>query len=143
MLVVEDEPALRTTLSATLTLVGFSVQQAETVEIALGLLDRVRIDAIILDLWLPDRSGMSLLSFLRTTTAYSHLPVIVFTGVPLSTEEETIIRKHNAEIIYKPVSYAKVIERLSRMLRDDAGPEGSRIEGIDDARVHRPTDDRE
>jgi DNA-binding NtrC family response regulator len=122
ILVVEDEPSVQTTFCATLTLMGFKTHHADTVDRALEILDAEPIDAVSLDVRLPDpkgldRSGLTLLAYLRATTEYAHLPVLIFTGVPLSPEEEGLIQQHNAEVFYKPQRYTTLVESLTRMLR--------------------------
>jgi len=121
VLVVEDEASVQTTFCATLTLMGFKTQHADTVESALEILKREHIDAVSLDVKLPDpngsdQSGLTLLAYLRATKEYAHLPVLIFTGVPLSPEEEKVIQRHNAEVFYKPQRYATLVECLMRML---------------------------
>src|ERR687896_307386 len=121
VLVVEDEIPVQTTLCATLTLVGFHALRADSVDSALRTLGTEHVDAVILDVRLPDskgmqRSGLSLLAFLRATPDYARIPVLIFTGVPLSAEEETLVRKHEAEVFYKPQAYSTLIDSLSRML---------------------------
>ncbi len=125
VLVVEDEPSVQTTFCATLTLMGFKTLHADTVDRAIEILRTERIDAASLDIRLPDpkgleRSGLTLLSFLRASPEHAHLPVLIFTGVPLSPEEESLIRKHNAQVFYKPQRYVTLVECLARMLASPA-----------------------
>jgi DNA-binding response OmpR family regulator len=121
ILVVEDDPLLQTTLCATLTLSNFTAHRAETIDEALRILGREHIDAVTLDVRLPDpqglkRSGLALLSFLRATPDYANVPVLIFTGIPLSEDEQMLARKHNAEVFIKPEPYATLICHLNEML---------------------------
>jgi DNA-binding NtrC family response regulator len=121
VLVVEDELSVQTTYCATLTLMGFKTHHADNVDRALEILNSERVDAISLDVRLPDpkgldRSGLTLLAYLRATKEHAHLPVVIFTGVPLSSEEESLIQKHNAQVFYKPQRYTTLVECLTRML---------------------------
>jgi len=121
VLVVEDEPSVQTTYCATLTLMGFKTLHADTVDRALEILNSERVDAVSLDVRLPDpkgleRSGLTLLAYLRASQQHAHVPVVIFTGVPLSPEEEGLIQKHNAEVFYKPQRYTTLVECLTRML---------------------------
>ncbi len=121
VLVVEDEPSVQTTFCATLTLMGFKTQHAATVDRALEILHAERVDAVSLDVRLPDpkgleRSGLTLLAYLRASKDHAHLPVLIFTGQPLSQEEEILIQQHNAEVFYKPQRYTTLVECLTRML---------------------------
>jgi DNA-binding response OmpR family regulator len=121
VLVVEDELAVQTTLCATLTLMGFKAYPADTVETALKILGREHVDAVCLDVRLPDpkgleRSGLTLLAFLRATAEYAHVPVLIFTGNPLSPDDEELARRSDAHVFYKPERYSVLIEHLNRLL---------------------------
>ena len=121
VLVVEDEPSVQTTFCATLTLMGFRTHHADTVDRALEIINTERVDAVSLDVRLPDpkgldRSGLTFLAHLRSTQKHAHLPVLIFTGQPLSPEEEVLIQRHNAEVFYKPQRYTTLVECLTRML---------------------------
>ena len=121
VLVVEDEPAIQTTLCATLTMMGFASHHATTVEEALTILGTEHIDAVTLDVRLPDwsnlhRTGLTLLAFLRATAEYATIPVLIFTGVHLTAEEAELARRHNAHVFYKPQPYSVLIEHLEQAL---------------------------
>jgi CheY-like chemotaxis protein len=121
VLVVEDEVLLQTTLSAFLTLHDFVTFRASDVDQALDILSRERIDAVTLDIRLPDargtkRNGFTILTFLRAHPVHEQLPVVIFTGMPLTDDEEALAKRFRAEVIYKPDPYRLVVEGLARML---------------------------
>jgi CheY-like chemotaxis protein len=121
-LVLEDDPSVCTTLCTMLTLAGFTTHRAQTVDDALAILGAEHVDAVLLDLRVPDpkgldRSGLSLLTILRQTPRYTAVPALILTGVPLSLEEEDAARKLNAPVFYKPQPYAVLIKHLNRQLR--------------------------
>jgi CheY-like chemotaxis protein len=121
VLVVEDEASVQTTLCAALALLGFITYRATDVEQALRILGSEHIDAITLDVCLPHQrglqwSGLSLLAFLRSTPDYVSVPVLVFTGTPLSPQEETLVQRHDAQVFYKPQRYSVLVEHLTRAL---------------------------
>jgi DNA-binding response OmpR family regulator len=121
ILVVEDDDLVRTSMCATLTLMGFLPHGAETVDAALKILGTESVDAMVLDVRIPDpsgqqRSGLSLLKFLRATAEYSRVPVLVFTGMTLSAADEEVVRTHNGHLFYKPQQYSVLIEHLTGLL---------------------------
>jgi DNA-binding response OmpR family regulator len=121
VLVVEDEVSLRTTICASLTLVGFIPLQAGSVNAALKVLGAEHVDAIVLDVRLPDpngfqQSGLHLLQFIRATPDYTNVPVVILTGLPLSRTEEELVRLNNANVFYKPQPYSVLIDRLNELL---------------------------
>lgn len=108
-------------MCAALTLMGFMTHQAESVDAALKILGVERVDAIVLDVRLPDptglqQSGLHLLRFLRATPEHAQLPVLIFTGVPLSPAEEELVRVHHGHVFYKPQPYMTLINQLKELL---------------------------
>ena len=66
LLVIDDEPDLRTLYELTLQRAGYQVQTAADVQQALDLLQQNRYDAIITDMRLPDGLGLELVQWLQT-----------------------------------------------------------------------------
>jgi DNA-binding response OmpR family regulator len=123
--VVEDEASLRTTMCASLTLMGFATYQADSVDAALRILGAEHVDAIVLDVRLPDSSGLQtsglhLLRFVRATPEHAQIPVLIFTGIPLSRAEEETVRQHRGRVFYKPQPYRVLINELNEMLNTPA-----------------------
>jgi len=125
ILVVEDDVRLRTTMCASLTLMGYAPLQAGSVSAALQVLGTERVDAIVLDIRLPDetglhRSGLSLLKFVRATGEYAELPVLIFTGQPLSPLEEEVVRVNRGALFYKPQQFSALLHHLNGLLEGQA-----------------------
>ena len=74
ILVVDDEPQIRRLLKTTLVPQKFEIAEAGTAAIALKRIDQEEFDLVILDLGLPDRSGIAVIEEVRKT---SSLPIIV------------------------------------------------------------------
>ena len=66
-------------------------------------------------------SGLHLLRFVRATPEHAHIPVVVFTGVPLSPAEEETVRTNNGHVFYKPQPYRVLIDQLNELLKTSAG----------------------
>lgn len=122
VLVIDDEPTVQRTLSQFLSYHGFEPFQAGTVDAAITTLARQEVDAVILDVRLPDdreghhHSGLELLAYLRRTAEYAHLPVLVLTGNLLTDEEEHLIRRYGAYTFYKPQPFGSLIKHLNRLM---------------------------
>ena len=72
-----------------------------TAAAALAALESATFDCMVLDLSLPDRSGLELLEEMSKTERYAFPPVIVYTGRSLSRAEEQELRKLSNSIIIK------------------------------------------
>ena len=119
ILVVEDEPNQRETLTTILAVIGFKTVPASDVDEALSILRREPVDAVTLDIIMPDpkgleRNGLTFLVHLRSIPKYADLPVLVFTGADLKAEEEELITRLRGKLFRKPQPYADIIDELNR-----------------------------
>ena len=109
ILVVEDDPAQREAIRGLLALRDVELSEAATSSEAIELLKRTTFDCVVMDLQLPDLSGMQLLETMATWDAVSFPPVIVYTGRSISPKEEQELRRFSKSIIIKD---ARSPERL-------------------------------
>ena len=79
VLIVDDEPDIRQTLSAYLVKKGFAMDTANNGKEALDAIRRKKPDLIILDVMMPKMDGFTLLKRLKASSAHSGIPVIMLT----------------------------------------------------------------
>jgi CheY-like chemotaxis protein len=101
VLVVEDDPALRSNLELLLQSPQVKVLTVGTVADALTQLREVTFDCMVTDLSLPDGSGYELLERMANDPDHAFPPVIVYTGRALSRDEEARLRRYSRSIIVK------------------------------------------
>ena len=65
ILIVDDEPGVRSALSGVLRDEGYEVESAESGEACLDRLARQAYDVVVLDIWLPGMDGLATLSRMR------------------------------------------------------------------------------
>ena len=121
VLVVDDESSIRTTMCAILTLKDFFPLPAENINAALKILGTERVDAMVLDVRLPDetglyRSGLDLLQFVRATPEYAEMPVFVLSGTQLSAAEDQLVLAYGGQLFYKPQQYSDLFDYLRDLL---------------------------
>ena len=117
LLLVEDDPEIRRTLSRGLGEHGATVVPVATAVEAIKAVSTERPDAVILDLGLPDLDGADVLALIR---AGSDLPVVVATA---RDDEREIVRLLDAgadDYLIKPFSAAQVMARVRAVLRRSA-----------------------
>jgi CheY-like chemotaxis protein len=119
VLVVEDSLATRCILEQFFARAGCDVLEAADPDTALKRLKETNVDAVILDLRLGnDRSGLEVLEQMRFEDRLADVPVVVLTGVSqVEPDEEEIIRRHGAHLLYKRMGYRQVVEHLERIIR--------------------------
>jgi CheY-like chemotaxis protein len=79
ILIVDDEPGIRETLSSFLRPRHFKIYEAGNGDEALKVVKKIKPDLIILDIMMPVMDGFELLAMVRRNPVYSKIPVIVLT----------------------------------------------------------------
>jgi two-component system phosphate regulon response regulator PhoB len=124
LLVVDDEPHIGLVLRPFLEQLGYVVSIARTLDEArTALRAQPATDGVLLDLHLPDGSGLDFLRDLREQDRTSRLPVVVLTA----EGEDRVLREARrlgAALVTKPFSPTKLSRRIAMMF-GDAGPEDS------------------
>jgi len=122
LLVVDDEPHIGLVLRPFLEQLGYRVSVARTLEEArTALRASPPTDGLLLDLHLPDGSGLDLLRDLRKQVGTASLPVVVLTA----EGEDRVLREARrlgATLVTKPFSPTKLSQRIAVMF-GDAKPE--------------------
>jgi len=103
LLVIEDNPAEQLSISELLGYDDIDVSVAASGSEALASLSEQPFDCAVLDLRLPDMSGFDVLERLRDTPSLSDLPVVVFTGKELSSEEDARLHTLARSVVVKGV----------------------------------------
>jgi two-component system OmpR family response regulator len=121
LLVVDDEPHIGLVLRPYLEQLGYRVSFAKTLDEARSAMRATPADGLLLDLHLPDGSGLDFLRDLRKQGDTSRLPVLVLTA----EGEDRILREARrlgATLVTKPFSPTKLSQRIAMMF-GDAQPE--------------------
>ena len=118
VLVVEDQAIITMHIEQTLREAGASVALAYDGRGALALAGRVeRLDAAVLDLWLPDMDGAELAERLRAMRPA--LPVVVETGAPFMAVAHVIAGGPTA-VLEKPFGPAELVAAIVRLIERGA-----------------------
>ena len=118
ILVCDDEPQILRALKVILRQAGFEALPAETVREALDIAAVTPPDAAILDLVLPDGSGIDVCRQLRTWT---DMPILVLSAVGEEDEKVKALEAGADDYVTKPFGPRELVARLQAALRR-AGP---------------------
>jgi two-component system KDP operon response regulator KdpE len=129
VLVVDDEPQIVRGLKIILRSAGYAVESAETKAEALAALSVRPPDAVVLDLVLPDGSGVEVCEEVRR---FSRLPILVLSAVGDEREKVRALDAGADDYITKPFGTDELLARLRAALRrsadsDPGGSGGSRV----------------
>ena len=122
ILVVDDEPAVRTALRLTLEQKGFGVSTAQNGRDALRQLcarsaEERPYDAIILDIVMPDIDGWEVLRAIQNNPLWKRIPVVVISGFAHDPRDYTQVTRFNAILVEKREDFVGVVgEVLDRVL---------------------------
>lgn len=117
IMICDDEPSIRKTLSEIFQDEGYDTEQADSGEALLTRLQHgeTRIDALLLDVWLPGIDGVETLTRLRQ--AGYKMPVIMISGHATLDLAVQATRLDAFDFLEKPLNLDKVILTLSNALR--------------------------
>ncbi|MEA3365113.1 MAG: response regulator, partial [Candidatus Hydrogenedentes bacterium] len=118
VLIVDDEPAIRSLGKDMLERLGYTVKQAADGRQCLHILfdKKVPIDLVILDLSMPELSGYEVLSEIRRRAL--DIPVIISSGYPQTTLEPELMAMGAVAFVNKPFSLESMALSIRRALDD-------------------------
>src|SRR6218665_1278916 len=126
-LVVDDEPTLAELLSTALRYEGWQVDHALTGHSAIKAAKSLDPDVIVLDVMLPDLSGLDVLRRIRAT--HPTVPVLFLTAKDAVEDRIAGLTAGGDDYVTKPFSLEEVVARLRALLRR-AGAVSEREEAV-------------
>lgn len=137
--VADDNLAILQGLKRALSATGYAVETAEDGPAALRLLREASSppDLLLLDVMMPEISGLEVLETMRADARLSHIPVLLITATTDDSLAERVQRDPLLELLAKPFRLDQLLARVAGRLTpedaDDAGaglPLSPDIEGI-------------
>jgi DNA-binding NtrC family response regulator len=119
ILVVDDEIGIRELLSEILNDEGHEIVLADNAAVARGLYAQKNFDLVLLDIWMPDMDGMSLLREWASAQLL-HCPVVMMSG---HASIDTALEAQNlgaASFLEKPITLHKLLSTVHKVLSKHA-----------------------
>ena len=138
ILVVDDELTIRDLLNSLLSSHGYEVLSAQNAREALKLIEKRKLDLILLDINMPKISGDDVLGYLRARERIGELgrlPVIIISGVLTKHLVPRLIQRGADGVIVKPLNLGRVLKEIEEILgtdRDDTKPSGRKERTLKD-----------
>lgn len=117
VLIVDDEDDLRDLVDFSLRQAGYHTQQAASGAAALAQCKRERPDLVVLDLNLPDVSGVDVCRALRAHPATAELPVIMLTARGAEPDRVAGFEVGADDYVTKPFSVRELVLRVDALRR--------------------------
>jgi two-component system, OmpR family, response regulator MprA len=124
LLVVEDDPQVRSMVVRTLRYEGFEVVSANDVASAMAAVRQAEPDAVLLDLLLPDGDGVELCRRLRATGA--RYPILMLTARDGLSDRIQGLESGADDYVVKPFSTTELVARVRALLRRARSPKENR-----------------
>jgi signal transduction histidine kinase len=112
ILLVDDEPNIRWTMSEFLNRKGYETLTACDVDSAIAIIEANELDVAVVDIVLPRRSGIDLLQHLQGADPF--IPVIMITGEPSLSVIPEVVRAGAYDFIPKPVRPDALVNSVSK-----------------------------
>ena len=113
VLVVDDEPQILRALVTNLQARGYDVDAAGTGEIALQLAARHRPDLVVLDLGLPDITGLDVIAGLR---GWTDVPIVILSARETERDKIAALDAGADDYVTKPFGMGELLARLRAAL---------------------------
>src|ERR671914_2669820 len=126
ILVVDDEVGIRELLSEILADEGHQVMLAESAGDARRLRERSRPDLVLLDIWMPDTDGITLLKEWAASGQLT-MPVVMMSGHGTIETAVEATKIGAFDFLEKPIGLAKLLATISRALKNSTTREPRRI----------------
>ena len=127
ILIVEDEASFSEALSFLLGKEGFVVDTAATGTEALSKFERSEFDLILLDLMIPEISGIEVCRAIR---AQSQVPIIMLTAKDTEIDKVVGLELGADDYVTKPYSRSELVARIRAVLRRGNGPVSESDAGV-------------
>lgn len=116
ILIVEDNELNMKLFSDLLEAHGYKTLQTRSGKEALELTRLHRPDLILMDIQLPEVSGLEVTQWIKRDEELRHIPVIAITAFAMKGDEERILAGGCEAYMSKPISILKFLETVRRFL---------------------------
>ena len=118
VVVVEDEPDAAEMFGEMMRVNGFRVVKSYSSEPAINMIASEMPDVVILDVMMPDVSGLEVLKFMRRQPQLAKIPVIVVSAKSLPADIKTGMDAGASAYLTKPVGFLDLKQAVERVIAD-------------------------
>jgi len=118
VLVVDDEPDIRTVVRLSLQKAGYEVLEAENGDKAIETINSgencLLLDVVICDIRMPKINGIEAIAYFRSN--YPRVPLVVLTGFPDTDMAASLFRQGIVDYLVKPVESEQLRASVARAM---------------------------
>ncbi len=116
VITIDDEPCIRTLIRHTLLRENYEVVEARNGREGLTAIRREMPDLILLDVVMPDMSGLEALHLIRTDGAIAHIPVLLLSGYKDTEKLGKALEQPRTDFLSKPFLLEELRERVRGLI---------------------------
>lgn len=116
IIVIEDEQEAAEMFAEMMRVSGFRVLKATSSAPGMKLIASEQPDAVVLDIMMPDISGLDVLRFMRSDPQLAKIPVIVVSAKSMPADIKTGLEAGASVYLTKPVGYLDLKEAVEKAL---------------------------
>lgn len=120
IIIVEDEPDTAEMFAEMMRLSGYQVIKSYGSAAAMGLIVKEAPDAVVLDVMMPDVSGLEVLQFMHRDPVLANIPVIVVSAKSLPSDIRTGLDAGATMYLTKPVAFMDLRKAVENVLKPGA-----------------------
>jgi len=127
ILIIEDEPDIRKTIEYNLSREGFEILTAASLKEGKELLDK-SFSLLVLDLMLPDGSGLDLCRELKSNQEFMNIPIVILTAKDDEVDKVVGFELGADDYVTKPFSVRELILRIKAILKRGSSQKNETVE---------------
>jgi len=116
VLIIEDEEDAAELFAEMMRVSGFRVLKTSKSTPALSMMTAEKPDVVLLDIMMPEISGLDILRQMRRDPVLANIPVIVVTAKSMPTDIKNSMEAGASTYLTKPVGYLELKEAVERAL---------------------------
>jgi len=118
IVIVEDEPDTAEMFAEMMRLSGYRVQKCHGGTQGIELIAQHRPDAVILDIMMPDVSGLEVLRYMRRDPVLQSIPVVVVSAKSMPMDIREGLRAGASVYLTKPVGFDELRNAVDDVIRN-------------------------
>ncbi len=125
VLIIEDEEDAAELFAEMMRVSGFHVEKTSSSAPAINMMIANKPDVVILDIMMPEISGLDILRQMRADPELSNIPVVVVSAKSMPTDIKNGMEAGASTYITKPVGFLELKEAVERAIADPSKPASS------------------
>jgi CheY-like chemotaxis protein len=112
VVIVEDEPDTAEMFIEMMRLAGYQVYNSYAGAPAIALIANKKPDAVILDIMMPDLSGLEVMKYMQRDPSLADIPVVVVSAKTLPTDIQAGLKAGAVDYLTKPVTFSDLKQAI-------------------------------